>query len=293
MRFREELAELLAVTVQLTIGFSADLAVSSGGYGTSETTCVAWGLATMIGIHIAGRPSGAHLNPAVSIMLWLFRGFPSRKLWRYILAQLLGAFLAALIAFGLYQSDIIALNLTASDTRAAFITYPRQAWIDGATSFFTEFTGACCLGIVIMALGDDSNSPATAGMNPFIMGLVITALSIAFGYNTGIALNGTRDLGPRLALWALGYGGWVDLFKNGYWFYGPWLGSIFGALFGAFLYDSAIFVGGESPVNYDRAKVRRAGRKWKKRVMRRGGEPKVAEDNEKAREDGVAYPEIP
>jgi aquaglyceroporin related protein len=82
----------------------------------------------MVGIYIAGGISGAHLNPAVSIMLYIFRGFPLRKMPMYVLAQVLGAFLAGLIAFGLYQKDIIAFggsDLANGNTVGAFITYPR------------------------------------------------------------------------------------------------------------------------------------------------------------------------
>jgi aquaglyceroporin related protein len=105
--------------------------------------------------------------------------------------------------------------------------------------FFTEFT-------------------ATA-----ILGLVIVVLSMAFGYNTGAAMNPSRDFGPRLAILVVGYGN--DVFRNGYWVYGPWAATISGAVFGGFLYDAAIFVGGESPVNYPRRRIRRVGHKWKKR----------------------------
>lgn len=220
----------------------------------------------MVGIYIAGGISGAHLNPAISIMLYIYRGFPLRKIPAYVIAQLLGAFLAALIAFGLFQEDIIAYggsDLGKSGTLSSFITYPRYSQIGGATAFFTEFTGTSILAVAVLALGDDTNAPPGAGMNALVLGLIITVLSMAFGYNTGAALNPTRDLGPRLAVFALGYGS--DVFTNGYWVYGPWVATITGAIFGAFLYDAAIFVGGESPVNYPRRRIKRAGYKWKKR----------------------------
>ncbi|KAF8859882.1 aquaporin [Acephala macrosclerotiorum] len=268
LRFREPLAELLAVTVQLTLGFCADLVVSTSNSkaGNEETTDWAWGLATMVGIYIAGGISGAHLNPAISIMLYIFRGFPLRKVPIYIAAQILGAFLAALIAFGLYQKNIIAYggsDLANSGTLSAFITYPRYEWIDASTAFFTEFTATTILAVAVLALGDDTNSPPGAGMNAFVLGLIVTVLSMAFGYNTGAAMNPARDLGPRLACLAVGYGS--QIFTNGYWIYGPWVAPITGACFGAFLYDAAIFVGGESPVNYPRKRMVRAGKKWKRR----------------------------
>lgn len=220
----------------------------------------------MVGIYIAGGISGAHLNPAISIMLYIYRGFPLRKIPTYVTAQILGAFIAALIAFGLFQKNIIeygGADLRNSGTLGSFITFPRYSWIDASTAFFTEFTGTACLSIAVLALGDDTNAPPGAGMNAFILGLVVTVCSMAFGYNTGAAMNPSRDLGPRLAVLALGYG--TEVFRNGYWVYGPWVGTITGAIFGAFLYDAAIFVGGESPVNYPRRRMKRAGFKWKKR----------------------------
>lgn len=191
LRFREPLAELLAVTCQLTLGFCADLVVTCSRSSATTNTNFAWGLATMIGIYIAGGISGAHLNPAMSIMLWIYRGFPLRKIPSYAIAQTLGAFLAALISFGLFRTSIFAYaettDLANTDTVSAFLTYPRNSWVDPATAFFTEFVGTTIMAVVVLALGDDSNAPPGAGMNAFIMGLVVTVLSMAFSYNTGLA----------------------------------------------------------------------------------------------------------
>ncbi|QDS76585.1 hypothetical protein FKW77_007186 [Venturia effusa] len=277
LRFREPLAELLAITVQLTLGFSANLAitVSRGRAGVGDTADWAWGLATMVAIYIAGGISGAHLNPAMSLMLWIYRGFPFEKVPTYIIAQMLGAFLAALIAFGIYQPGILALGEPATalgGTAGNFITFPKETWANGSTAFFTEFTGTTILAITVLALGDDANAPPGAGMNAFIIGLVIVILSMAFGWNTGLAMNPARDFGPRVALHLLGFRNDVygnNLFADGYWFFVAWLGPISGALLGGFLYDAAIFTGGESPVNYPTKRMKRATRKWKKRWQAR------------------------
>lgn len=276
-RFREPFAEVLAVTVQLTLGFCADLVVTTSNQqsGNEETTDWAWGLASMIGIYIAGGISGAHLNPAISIMLYIYRGFPLRKVPVYIFAQLLGAFIAGLLAYGLYRQNIHEYGgdiLATGGTMNSFITSVRYPYINAATAFFNEFVGSAFLAIAVLALGDDSNAPPGAGMNAFILGLVITCLSMAFGYNTGAALNGTRDLGPRLALLCVGYGG--EIFRNWWWVCGPWLATISGVIVGAGVYDVLIFVGGESPVNYPKRRIKRAAHKWKKRTGQRIGRAK-------------------
>lgn len=62
------------------------------------------------------------------------------------------------------------------------------------------------LAVAVLALGDDTNAPPGTGMNAFVLGPVITVLSMAFGYNTGVAMIPARDLGPHLACLAVGYG---------------------------------------------------------------------------------------
>ncbi|KAF1350653.1 aquaporin-like protein, partial [Delphinella strobiligena] len=267
-RYREPLAEFLAVIVQLTIGFCADLSITVSKNPNDFSGSFAWGFASMSGIYIAGGISGAHLNPAISIMLYIYRGFPLRKIPSYVFAQILAAFVAALISYGLYRTAILeyagGLSLGDSGTASAFITSRRHSTVDASTAFFNEFVATGFLAIVVLALGDDSNAPPGAGMSALVLGLVITVLCMAFGYNTGAAMNPSRDLGPRLALLALGYGG--DLFRNGFWVYGCWVATILGAIVGAGFYDIAIFVGGESPINYPKKRIWRAGHKFKKRV---------------------------
>lgn len=268
---REALAESLAVYVQLTIAFCADLAVILANAGNPNTTAWAWGLATMMAIYISGGISGAHLNPAVTIVLWFYRGLPTRKLPDYFGAQFIGAFCAALTAYGVYYESI--QHHLSSNTDAgiigSFITGPQAPWITPVTAFFNEFVGTAILIITLLALGDDQNAPPGAGMNSLIVGLIITCLCVSFAHQTGGALNPSRDFGPRLALFALGHG--RELFtKSWYWFYGPWVGALSGAVAGGFLYDFMIFTGGESPVNYPLERTQRAIKKaqmrWKRRL---------------------------
>jgi aquaglyceroporin related protein, other eukaryote len=292
------------ITVQYTLGFSANLSmtVSRGAAGVNDTGTWAWGLSTMLAIYVAGGISGAHLNPAISLMLYIYRGFPLNKIPSYIGAQLLGAVLATLISFSIFRGGLLALlqegqhslgiqgtsipnqhgiphanqgvALPPSHTLMVlsnFLTFPRAPWVSASTAFTVEMTATSLLVISVLALGDDTNAPPGAGMNAFIVGLLITILGMSFGSLTGLAMNPIRDFGPRLVMLLLGYGTPASLFGDGYWFKVAWLGPILGAILGGFLYDAAIFVGGESPVNYPGRRIRRAARKWRKRWRVRMG----------------------
>lgn len=78
-------------------------------------------------------------------------------------------------------------------------------------------------------------------------------------------MNPARDIGPRVTTAAVGYGGAVFKVRNAWWVYGTWGATITGALMGGLLYDIAIFVGGESPLNYPRSKRRRVKEKTKRK----------------------------
>ncbi|PQE31792.1 mip transporter protein [Rutstroemia sp. NJR-2017a WRK4] len=282
-KFREPLAECLATMVAVLIGICTNLAdqTSNETKGSYLATNWAWGLGITIGIYIAGGISGGHLNPAVSIMLYIFRGFPARKAFVYILAQILGAFFAGLIAYGIYQDAIAsynvaggklatgtAVNLATGGTGPSFYTQP-ASFTRPVSGFFNEFVATAILSCAILALGDDSNAPPGAGMHALIVGLLVTVLTMAFGYNTGACLNPARDFGPRLATAAVGYGRQVFTVAHAWWIYGAWAATVSGALVGAFFYDVVIFVGGESPINYPPVRRRQARQKAKERTWRR------------------------
>src|SRR3954469_10250994 len=73
--------------------------VIHGGY-TNIT--LGWGLAVTMGVYVAGKISGAHLNPAVTLALAVFRGFSWRKVLPFSVAQTAGAFAAAAVVYWNY-----------------------------------------------------------------------------------------------------------------------------------------------------------------------------------------------
>ena len=85
----------LGLCATISVKLSANQSLQ---YGTYETSCWAWGFAFMFGIYLSGGVSGAHMNPAISICLAIFRGFPWRQCAIYIVIQFLASFAAGALA---------------------------------------------------------------------------------------------------------------------------------------------------------------------------------------------------
>src|SRR6266571_8701503 len=66
-----------------------------------------WGLGVMLGIYVCGAISGANLNPAVTLALAVRGKLAWNKVLAYWLAQVLGAFVAALILYFVYQGALV------------------------------------------------------------------------------------------------------------------------------------------------------------------------------------------
>src|ERR1700679_3166302 len=92
-----------------------------GGY-TNIT--IGWGLAVTMGIYVAGRISGAHLNPAVTLPLAVFRGFPWRRGAPYSLAAAAGGFVAAALVYLNYLPAFRRVDPGLERTAGVFTTFP-------------------------------------------------------------------------------------------------------------------------------------------------------------------------
>lgn len=205
-----------------------------------------WGFALMLGIYVAGTISGAHLNPAFTLAMAARGRFPWNKVLPYWGSQVLGAFIAALILFLVYRGAIdhyivsntlngVPLRDTLDSVGRVFYT-GRQPFVGLFGAFCTEFVATALLVGLISAIVDRRNQPVRANLNPLIIGFVLAAIGVAFGLNTGFAVNPARDFGPRLWI-AIVTGG--SSFANDYWWV-PIIACLLGGVAGAFIYDFTI-----------------------------------------------------
>ena len=211
-----------------------------------------WGLAVMLGIYVAGAISGAHLNPAVTLALAARGKLPWNKVLPYWGAQVLGAFVAALILYFVYQGALVnalaANHLTIGDIAQSptyggkglgWIFYTgHRSFVGTFGAFADEFVGTALLVGLIFAIVDARNQPVQANLNPLIIGFLIVAIGSSFGANTGYAINPARDLGPRL--WIAIVSGGASLSADNYYFWIPIVAPLLGGVVGAFIYDFTV-----------------------------------------------------
>uniref|UniRef100_V5EXZ7 Type 1 phosphatases regulator n=2 Tax=Kalmanozyma brasiliensis (strain GHG001) TaxID=1365824 RepID=V5EXZ7_KALBG len=86
---------------------------------------------------------------------------------------------------------------------------------------YSEFLATAVLLFVVFALADSANLKPPQGTQPFAMFITLLAIGSSLGYNTGYAINGARDTGPRIALWLVGYGAEVWTHDSWYWAWNP------------------------------------------------------------------------
>lgn len=261
---REFLAELLATMLLITVGTAVDCQVtlsqstgqSAGSYPNQNW---AWGIAVASTIYLSGGRSGAHCNPAITLALAVFRGFPWIQVPIYWSAQLLGSILGAAITYGIYLPAIdqyeggSGIRTLTGDTGTGrlFVTVPQLVFTPGS-GFGTEVVATSILMAMVLAVGDETNAPPSDGLSALVLGFVVVMIGMSFGWPTSYAISPSRDLGPRLFLYMVGYGKELWTHNSYWWIYGPQVGCFTGGLVGALLYDLAIFTGEESPINYTR-----------------------------------------
>jgi len=208
--------------------------IVNGGY-TNIT--LAWGLAVTMGVYLAGRISGAHLNPAVTVAVAAFRGFPWWKVIPYSIAQVAGAFVAAALVFWNYRLAFLRADPQLDHTAGVFTTFPAFPDVLSA-GLLDQMIGTALLLMMIFAITDERNQPP-ANLTPILIGLVVVVVGMSFGGMHGYAINPARDFGPRLFTVAAGFknNGLTDG-KLVFWV--PIVGPIVGGLIGGLVYDMGI-----------------------------------------------------
>ncbi|MGW9182146.1 MIP/aquaporin family protein [Agromyces sp. NPDC055661] len=206
------LSELVgtAMLVLLGCGVVANVALAKnkGLNGGFLMVNFGWGLAVFAGVIVA-YASGAHLNPAVTLGLVangatefgnpaFGTGVPVDvvSVLTYIGAQLLGAFLGAVVAWLAYKQHFDAEPEPANKL-GVFSTGPAirsYGW-----NLVTEIIGTFVLVFVVIGFGRQGDASGLAALGALPVALLVVGIGASLGGPTGYAINPARDLGPRIA----------------------------------------------------------------------------------------------
>ncbi len=205
-------AEFFGTMILILFGVGVVAQVVTGGFPTTtgatgdyNSIAWGWGLGVAMAVFVAGRVSGAHLNPAVTVALAVFKGFSWRKTAPFIAAQTAGAFVGALLVRWAYSDAINRVDPGHTKaTQGIFSTSP-GAGVSIPTAFLDQVIGTAILVMVIFALTSAVNNPPLANTAPLFIGLLVVGIGLGWGANAGYAINPARDFGPRLASLLTGY----------------------------------------------------------------------------------------
>lgn len=224
---------------------------------------IVWGLGIAIAIHLTGALSGAHLNPAVTLSIAVWSGFPKGRLLPYVAAQFAGAFVAAAVLYFVFgdalrsyeQVNGVVRGAAGSEASAMVfgeffpspggkaLTDAARARMTPVAAFGAEVIGTAVLLLVIFCVTDERNKARPQVLTAATIGLTVTLLISLLGPLTMACFNPARDLGPRVFSSLAGWGvvpfqvnglGWLTVYI---------LAPLVGGLLGGFLYRFFFKVG--------------------------------------------------
>ncbi|APT18618.1 glycerol uptake facilitator related permease (major Intrinsic protein family) [Amylolactobacillus amylotrophicus DSM 20534] len=195
--FVQSIGEFIGTLVLVLLGDGVVAGVSlkkskSEGAGWIAIS-LGWGFAVIMGVYVSGFLGPAHLNPAVTIGMAAAGKFGWSGVIPFIIAQVAGAFLGAVLVWIHYYPHWQETKDQAA-ILGTFATGP--AIRNYAANFVSEVIGTFMLVFALMAF---TRGRFTDGLNPLVVGALITSIGLSLGGTTGYAINPARDFGPRLA----------------------------------------------------------------------------------------------
>ena len=229
-------AEIIGTALLILLGDGVVAAVllarSKAENGGWIVITFGWGFAVMAAVYAVGQFSGAHLNPAVTLGLWINGNIDFGDAIQYWIGEFVGAMCGAALVLASYwqhfeQTEDPGLKL------AVFSTGP--AIRNSFWNMVTEIVGTFVLVLGVLSFTDPGNKgPGSSGLTGLLVAFLVVAIGLSLGGPTGYAINPARDLGPRIVHAVLPVPGKGDSDWGYAWI--PVAGPLIGAAIGALLY---------------------------------------------------------
>jgi glycerol uptake facilitator protein len=219
---------------------------------------LAWGIGVTLAIYLTRHLSCAHLNPAVTLAMWISKRMAARKVPAYLTGQFTGAVLAGLIIYLLFGPSISAYESTHNIVRGSaesvqtakmfgeYYAAPGSlAIVSMPLAMAAEALGTFLLLLMIFALTEGCNvGRPNDAMTPMFIGLTVTSIIGLIAPLTQAGLNPARDFGPRLIAWIFGWGSAAFPDQSGGFFFvyilAPIIGGMLASLFFVYLIEPAM-----------------------------------------------------
>ncbi len=190
-------AEIVGTALLITLGngvvANVVLNKTKGNSGGLIAITIGWSMAVFVGVFTTASVSGAHLNPAVTIGLAVIGKFEWALVPGYLLAQLIGSMIGALLVWIIYRQHFNETNDAATQL-AVFSTAPSIR--SAQQNFITELLATFIFLLVVLFITKSTNSLGAIDALP--VALVVLGIGLSLGGPTGYAINPVRDLGPRI-----------------------------------------------------------------------------------------------
>jgi len=252
------LGEFLGTFVLVFFGVGVvNAAVVTGAQVGLWQVAVVWAIGVSIAIYASASLSGAHINPAITIVALVYDRFPLSRAFVYVVAQVAGAIVASLLLYALFGeaileferrhgllrggpgSELSAMVFGEYFPNPAVFGTAEDAWriVGLPSAFLAEMVGTAMLALLVGAVTHARNhARPPAHLGAIVIGLGVAAIISIVAPLTQAGLNPARDFGPRLVSWMLGWGDIAIPGPRGGWFTVYILAPVLGALIGGGLY---------------------------------------------------------
>lgn len=245
---RNLIGEVLGTFILVFIGCgSIGVAIFTQAFTSLFQIATIWGLGVAVAIYVSRNMGPAHLNPAVSFSMCLTKRLEWSRFPLFVLSQMIGAMLAALLLFLLFEDSLLrfehhqgVVRGRPESIRTAMMYgefFPNPDFKDGIQvsflmAMFAEALGTALLVVVILQLSQSKTNVDQIG--PLVIGFTVTVIICIVAPFTQAGLNPARDFGPRIIAFLAGWGNAslaLSWFHSGFvYVVGPILGATFASL---------------------------------------------------------------
>ncbi len=246
--------EFMGTFILVFFGVGAvNAAVVTGAQVGLWQVAAVWAIGVGLGIYASASLSGAHINPAITLVVAIYDRFPLPRVIPYWIAQVAGAALASLVLYAMFSEAIIEFERQHGLLRGgpgselsamvfgeyfpnpAVYGTAEEAWrvVSLKSAMIAEIVGTAMLAFIVGVVTSDRNpSKPSPAMVALVIGLGVAAIISVVAPLTQAALNPARDFGPRLVSFFLGWGdiaipgprgGWLTVYVIG-----PMIGAVIG-----------------------------------------------------------------